>query len=102
MSVTMIRKDDFKTEVLMAKEPVLIDFFATWCGPCRMLAPVLEEIAAERPDIKVVKVDVDEAEELAAAFGVTGIPTLVVMKEGKVENTMVGVRPKNEILAALS
>ena len=82
-------------------KPVLVDFWATWCGPCRMIAPTVEEIAQERTDIKVGKVNVDEQPELAGQFGVMSIPTLVVMKGGKVVNQMVGARPKAQILAML-
>ena len=93
--------DEFQTKVLEAKTPVLVDFFATWCGPCRMVAPVVEEISRERSDIKVCKVNVDEQPELAGQFGVMSIPTLVVMKNGKIVNQSIGAKPKNAILAML-
>ena len=101
MSVINIKKNNFQNEVLNSEMPVLLDFWASWCGPCRMVSPIVDEIAAERGDIKVGKVNVDEQPELAAQFGVMSIPTLVVMKGGKVVNQMVGARPKNQILAML-
>ena len=101
MSVTNINKNNFRNEVLDSEKPVLLDFWASWCGPCRMVSPIVDEIAAERGDIKVGKVNVDEQPELAAQFGVMSIPTLVVMKGGKVANQMVGARPKSQILAML-
>ena len=101
MSVTNINKNNFRNEVLNSEKPVLLDFWASWCGPCRMVSPIVDEIAAERGDIKVGKVNVAEQPELAAQFGVMSIPTLVVMKGGKVINQMVGARPKSQILAML-
>lgn len=101
MSAININKDNFRNEVLNSEKPVLLDFWASWCGPCRMVSPIVDEIAAERGDIKVGKVNVDEQPELAAQFGVMSIPTLVVMKGGKVVNQMVGARPKSQILAML-
>ena len=101
MSVTNINKNNFQNEVLNSEKPVLLDFWAPWCGPCRMVSPIVDEIAAERGDIKVGKVNGDEQPELAAQFGVMSIPTLVVMKGGKVVNQMVGARPKSQILAML-
>ena len=101
MSVTNINKNNFQNEVLNSEKPVLLDFWASWCGPCRMVSPIVDEIAAERGDIKVGKVNVDEQPELAAQFGVMSIPALVVMKGGKVANQMVGARPKSQILAML-
>ena len=101
MSAISVNKNNFNQEVLNSDKPVLLDFWASWCGPCRMVAPVVEEIAAERSDIKVCKINVDEQPELAARFGVMSIPTLVVMKNGKVINQAVGARPKAQILAML-
>lgn len=101
MSVVTIDKDNFQTEVLNEEKTVLLDFWASWCGPCKMMAPVVEEIAKERPDIKVGKIDVDEQPELAGQYRVMSIPTLVVMKNGKVVNQATGARPKAQILAML-
>lgn len=99
MSELNINKNNFEQEVLHSDKPVLIDFWASWCGPCRMLSPVISEIAEEYGDkVKVCKVNVDEEEELAAAFRVSSIPMLVVMKDGKVINSSVGVRPKAQIV----
>ena len=101
MSVTNINKNNFQNEVLNSEKPVLLDFWASWCGPCRMVSPIVDEIAAERSDIKVGKINVDEQPELAAQFGVMSIPTLVVMKSGRIVNQAVGARPKAQILAML-
>ncbi|MGM9607481.1 MAG: thioredoxin [Oscillospiraceae bacterium] len=101
MSVVNITKDNFREEVLHSDKPVLLDFWADWCGPCRMVSPIVDEIAAERNDLKVGKINVDEQPELAGQFGVMSIPTLVVMKDGKIINQMVGARPKSQILAML-
>ena len=101
MSVIHINKNNFRNEVLNSEKPVLLDFWAPWCGPCRMVSPIVDEIAAERGDIKVGKVNVDEERELAGQFGVMSIPTLVVIKGGRVVNQMVGARPKSQILAML-
>ena len=101
MSAINVNKNNFGQEVLNSDKPVLLDFWASWCGPCRMVAPVLEEIAAERSDIKVGKINVDQEPELAAQFGVVSIPTLVVMKNGKIVNQATGARPKAQILAML-
>ena len=96
-----ITKTNFEQEVIKSDKPVLIDFWAPWCGPCRMVMPIIEEISAERSDIKVGKINVDEEPELAAQFRVMSIPTLVVMEKGEIKNTAVGVRPKAEILGML-
>lgn len=101
MSVIHINKSNFQNEVLNSEKTVLLDFWAPWCGPCRMVSPVVDEIASERGDIKVGKVNVDEQPELAAQFGVMSIPTLVVMKNGKIINQVTGARPKAQILAML-
>ena len=101
MSAINVNKNNFNQEVLNSDKPVLLDFWASWCGPCRMVAPVLEEIAAERSDIKVGKINVDQEPELAAQFGVVSIPTLVVIKDGRIVNQAVGARPKAQLLAML-
>ena len=101
MSAININKTNFQNEVINSEKPVLLDFWASWCGPCRMVGPIVDEIAAERSDLKVGKVNVDEQPELAGQFGVMSIPTLLVMKNGKVINQAVGVRPKAQILAML-
>ena len=98
MALLHVTKENFETEVLKATQPVIVDFFATWCGPCRMVGPILEEIAEENEHIKVVKVDVDQDPELAMQFGVTSIPLLIVMKDGKIVNQALGARSKAEIL----
>ncbi|SJZ55539.1 thioredoxin [Anaerorhabdus furcosa] len=98
MSVNHLTKENFETEVLNSKEPVLVDFFATWCGPCKMLSPVIEEIANEAQGYKVFKLDVDEQEELAAKYGVMTIPTLIVFKNGQPVQTSVGFKPKAAVL----
>ena len=100
-SAININKNNFRNEVLDSEKPVLLDIWASWCGPCRMVSPIVDEIAAERGDIKVGKVNVDEERELAGQFGVMSIPTLVVIKGGRVVNQMVGARPKSQILAML-
>lgn len=102
MSLAMtITKDNFEEEVVKSDRTVLIDFWAPWCMPCRMLAPTLDEIAAERPDIKVCKVNTDEQMELAVKFGITSIPCLFVIKDGKAVERLEGLRPKEEILPYL-
>ena len=96
-----ITSANFEEMVLNSPKPVLLDFWATWCGPCRMVAPVVEEIAAEREDILVGKVNVDEEMELAVKFGIVSIPTLVVMKNGEIANKAIGFMPKADILNLL-
>ena len=98
MSVIPVNKDNFQQEVLQSDKPVLVDFWAAWCGPCRMIAPIVEQIAQEREDIKVVKIDVDETQELAIQYQIMSIPTLLVFQDGKVVNQSVGVKPKDKIL----
>lgn len=101
MSVLKITQNNFEREVLNSDKPVLLDFWASWCGPCRMLSPVVDEVAEENPQIKVGKINVDEEGDLAASFGVMSIPTLVVIKNGQVVNQSVGVVPKQKILSML-
>ena len=101
MSVQHITKENFDALVKGSSKPVLLDFWAVWCGPCKMIAPIVEEIAAERADIVVGKIDVDQEMELAVRFGISSIPTLVLMKDGKAAATLVGYRPKADILKLL-
>lgn len=101
MAALNITKQNFEQEVLHSDKKVLIDFWAAWCGPCRRVSPVIEEIAEERPDIKVCKVNVDEQQELAAQFQIMSIPALVVMEHGQIVNQSVGARPKAQILSLL-
>ncbi len=101
MAAYNISKNNFQNEVLNSDKKVLLDFWAPWCGPCRMVVPIVEEIADERPDIKVGKVNVDEETELASQFGVMSIPTLVVMENGKIVHRSIGAKSKEEILEML-
>ena len=101
MAVVTITKENFENEVLKSDKPVLLDFWATWCGPCRMVSPIVDEIANERDDIKVGKINVDEQGELSMQFRIVSIPTLIVMKNGEVANPAVGAMPKEEILNLL-
>lgn len=101
MSAIIVNKNNFMEEVVNSDKPVLVDFWADWCGPCRMLGPIIEEIANERDDIKVCKINVSDNPELAAQFHVMSIPALLVLKDGKVVNQAVGARPKSEILKLL-
>ena len=101
MAVVTITKENFEQEVLQSAQPVLLDFWASWCGPCRMLSPIVDEVAEERTDVKVGKVNVDEQPDLAAEFGVMSIPTLLVFRDGKLVNQSVGARPKSGVLALL-
>ena len=101
MSVIIINKENFASEVLNSNKPVLLDFYADWCGPCRMVGPIVSEIANERNDVKVGKINVDEQPELASQFQVMSIPMLAVIKNGKLENQVVGYRSKEQIEAML-
>ena len=101
MSAVNINQNNYQSQVLASNKPVLLDFWAPWCGPCRMVVPIVEEIAAERPDILVGKINVDEQPELANEFGIMSIPTLVVMKDGKILKKATGARPKHAILSML-
>ena len=100
-TILHITQENFEEEVVNASKPVLLDYWADWCGPCRMVSPIVDEIAEEVTDKKVGKVNVDEQPELAERFGVMSIPTLVVMKNGKIAQQAVGARPKSDILAML-
>lgn len=102
MSVITITKENFKSEVLDSDKPVLIDFWASWCGPCRMMAPVIDAVAEELNDVKVGKINIDEESELASAFKIMSIPTIMLVNHGEVVNGVVGVRPKSDILALLN
>ena len=101
MSAININKNNFQNEIMDSEKTVLLDFWAAWCAPCRMVVPIIEEIAGERPDIKVGKINVDEQPELASKFSIMSIPTLVVMKNGKIVQQVSGARPKNAILEML-
>ena len=101
MSAININKNNFQNEIMDSEKTVLLDFWASWCAPCRMVVPIIEEIAGERPDIKVGKINVDEQPELASKFGIMSIPTLVVMKNGKIVQQVSGARPKKAILEML-
>ena len=101
MSVLVIDKSNFQKEVLESDKPVLLDFWAVWCGPCKMISPIVDEIASEHPEIKVGKINVDQEQELAVKFGVVSIPSLFVVKDGKIVNQSVGLIPKDKILSLL-
>ena len=97
--ITNVTKENFDKEVMQAEGTVLVDFWAAWCGPCRMIAPAVEKIAEEHPEVKVCKINIDDEQELAIRHGVMSIPTLMVVKNGEIVNTAVGLRPKEEIEA---
>ena len=101
MAAIVITKENFDSEVLKAERTVLVDFWATWCGPCRMLSPIVDEVASERPDVKVGKINVDEQPELAQQFGIMSIPTLLVFKNGEKVQESVGLIPKEKVEALL-
>jgi thioredoxin 1 len=101
MSIITITKDNFDTEVINSEKPVLLDFWASWCGPCKMVSPIVDEIASENASIKVGKINIDEEMELAQTYKVMSIPTLMVIKDGKVHNSTVGVQSKQNILGLL-
>lgn len=101
MAAIVITKENFDSEVLKAEGTVLVDFWATWCGPCRMLSPIVDEVASERPDVKVGKINVDEQPELAQQFGIMSIPTLLVFKNGEKVQESVGLIPKDKVEALL-
>ena len=100
-SVTAVTDDSFQAEVLESERPVIVDFWAAWCGPCRVMSPILEELAAERDDLRVVKVDVDHNQRVAAQYGVLSMPTFMVFKHGAPGGQIVGARPKQRLLADL-
>lgn len=102
MSVVVITKENFESEVIKSEKPVLIDFWASWCGPCMMVSPLVDEIAEENPDIKVGKINVDEQPELASSFRIESIPTLMVVKNGKITAKSIGAVPKSEIINLIS
>lgn len=101
MEILKVNKENFESKVKNSEKTVLLDFYADWCGPCRMLAPVIDEIAEENDDILVGKVNVDEYSDLAISFGIVSIPTLIVMKNGEAVGKLIGVRPKEEILSLI-
>ena len=101
MAYVVLTSENFEEEVIKSDKPVLVDFWATWCGPCRMIAPIVEQITEENADIKVCKVDVDDQPELTSSFGIQSIPTLIVFKNGEIANKAVGARSKEAILEML-
>ena len=101
MSVLLVNKNNFQKEVLESDSPVLIDFWASWCGPCKAISPIIDEISEKHPEIKVCKINIDEEQELATQFDIMSVPTLLVIKDGKVINQSVGLKSKNQILEML-
>ncbi len=101
MAIIKLTKDNFEQEVLKSEKPVLVDFYADWCGPCQMLSPIVDEVAEERDDIKVGKINVDEQMELAQKYGVMTIPTLLVIKNGEIANKHIGALPKSGVIELL-
>ena len=101
MAALVVNKSNFQNEVLESDRTVLLDFWASWCGPCKSLSPIIDEISAEHPEIKVCKANIDEEQELATQFDIMSVPTLLVIKDGKVVNQSVGIKPKNQILQML-
>ncbi len=99
MAVIVLTKENFEAEALKSDRPVLIDFWASWCGPCKMLSPIVDEIAEEQDAVKVCKINVDDEAELAKQFGIMSIPTLILMENGEIKNTSVGYKPKKDVLA---
>ena len=99
--ITTVTKENFDQEVLMAKEPVLVDFWAAWCMPCKMLSPIVDQVASERSDVKVCKINIDDEGELAIRYGVMSIPTLIVFKNGEITNKSIGLISKEDILALI-
>lgn len=102
MALERVNTETFNTEVLQSDKPVLVDFFATWCGPCKMLAPVMEELAAEISDTKIVKLDIDQSPEIAAEYGVMSIPTLILFRDGKPVKQTLGFLPKESLISEFS